>query len=651
MKHSSATAGSYNFIDLFAGAGGLSEGFIQAGFSPVAHVEMNAFAAQTLETRTGYYCLKEKGQLDVYRNYIQGKISRNEFLSAVPKDQLDSVLCETMSDETLPGLFAKIDNILKQRGIEKVDVIIGGPPCQAYSLVGRAQSSHMGTPMSADPRNDLYKLYARFLDRYKPRLFVFENVMGIQSANGGETWKKVQESLRSVGYEIDWREQNSKDYGVLQNRRRIIIVGWLKDSGLSYPEFEKKPASAKVNDILSDLPALHPGEGANEYDSDAVSEYLRSTGIRKGSLYGRKETAQFPPNGFEIGDSFFIREIPVENDPFRRYVGICASGQSVKTALLRVYAIVLQAAYNLSQEEECKDYIDPYYTLVGYYNSIRELGGAVRLLQDDIPDRIQRIKKKYGMSKQRFLNHKVEITSRMSSYDIPKKLSQLEIPYTSKECLDTAIATNMIAVGMDVDRLGLMVVTGQPKQNSEYIQATSRIGRSFPGLVVTLYNPYRPRDLSHYENFTGYHSQLYRFVEGTTATPFSARARDRVLHALVISAIRLHYPNLANNDGAAAISELTDQQLDEIKALILNRLNIIKPTAKADAEQEIDDFICNWKFLAAQPKGLKYYVFKTEKYNRLMNSYGEVCTDFEKATLRSMREVESSANMYYYTEE
>ena len=113
-------------------------------------------------------------------------------------------------------------------------------------------------------------------------------------------------------------------------------------------------------------------------------------------LYGRKETAQFPPNGFEIGDSFFIREIPVENDPFRRYVGICAPGQSVKTALLRVYAIILQAAYNLSQEEECKDYIDPYYTLVGYYNSIRELGGAVRLLQDDIPDRIQRIKKKYG---------------------------------------------------------------------------------------------------------------------------------------------------------------------------------------------------------------------------------------------------------------
>lgn len=368
-------------------------------------------------------------------------------------------------------------------------------------------------------------------------------------------------------------------------------------------------------------------------------------------LYGRNATAQFPPNGFEIGDSFFIREIPVSENPFRKYVGICAPGQSVKTALLRAYAIILQSTYDLSLDDNYQDCIDPYYSLVGYYNSIRELGGAVRLLQDDIPDRIQRIKKKYGMSKQRFLNRKIEITSRMSSYDIPKNLGQLEVPFTSKDCLDTAIATNMIAVGMDVDRLGLMVVTGQPKQNSEYIQATSRIGRSFPGLVVTLYNPYRPRDLSHYENFTGYHSQLYRFVEGTTATPFSARARDRVLHALIISAIRLRYPEMSANKSAAAIGDLTATQQSEIKALILDRLNIVKPEAKLDAEHEIDVFINSWKLLAAQQKGLRYYVLKTDKYNRLMNTYGEVCSDAEKATLRSMREVESSASMYYYTEE
>lgn len=370
-------------------------------------------------------------------------------------------------------------------------------------------------------------------------------------------------------------------------------------------------------------------------------------------LYGRENTFQFPPNGFEIGDSFFIKEIPVSNDPFRKYVGICASGQSMKTALLRTYSILLQKAYDMSLKDEFKDTIDPYYTLVGYFNSIRELGGTVRLLQDDIPKRIHHIKKKFGYDKERFLNKKnnEEITSRMSSYQIPKKLKELEAKYDSKECLDTAIATNMIAVGMDVDRLGLMAVTGQPKQNSEYIQATSRIGRSFPGLVITLYNPYRPRDLSHYENFTGYHSQLYRFVEGTTATPFSARARDRAMHALIISAIRLKYPELSSNDGAAQIQSLSSDDINDVKNIILKRLNIIKPEAKYEVIDEFDRFIDAWIDLSRKDKTLYYFTQKTKDYNRLMNRYGEYCTNSEKATLNSMREVESSANMYYYSED
>lgn len=367
-------------------------------------------------------------------------------------------------------------------------------------------------------------------------------------------------------------------------------------------------------------------------------------------LYARQNTTQFPPNGFEIGDSFFIREIPVDVDPFRKYVGICAPGQSMKNTELWTYSIILQIAYTLSLQEEYKDVIDPYYTLVGYFNSIRELGGMVRLLQDDIRKRIHRIKNKYTLDRERFLNRNVEITSRMSSYKIPEKLNQLETTYESRECLDTAIATNMIAVGMDVDRLGLMVVVGQPKQNSEYIQATSRIGRAFPGLVVTIYNAYRPRDLSHYENFTGYHSQLYRFVEGTTATPFSARARDRVLHALIISAIRLNYPQMANNPDAAAIGSLTKEQIDSVKKLIIDRLNIVKPAARADAEIEIDQFIDWWKLRAVQTKPLRYYVVGTQRYNRLMNPYDKPHEDDEKATLQSMREVESSANMFYYTE-
>lgn len=373
------------------------------------------------------------------------------------------------------------------------------------------------------------------------------------------------------------------------------------------------------------------------------------------SLYARKNTTQFPPNGFEIGDSFFIREIPVEEDPFRKYVSICAPGQSLKTTLLRTYAIILQDVYNLSQQEVYKDVIDPYYSLIGYFNSIRELGGAVRLLQDDIPKRMYVIRKKYDNPKQRYLNagNNVEITSRMPSWQIPEKLTQLEAPYTSRDCLDTAVATNMIAVGMDVDRLGLMVVDGQPKQNSEYIQATSRIGRAHPGLVVTLYNAYRPRDLSHYENFTGYHSQLYRFVEGTTATPFSARARDRVLHALVISAIRLLYPGMANNEDAAAIGSLTPEQINAVKEMILDRIKIVKPSARKDAGEEIDQFIGWWKLQAAsaQARPLRYYVVGTEKYSRLMNGYEQPHIENEKPTLRSMRDVESAANMYYYNTE
>ncbi len=368
------------------------------------------------------------------------------------------------------------------------------------------------------------------------------------------------------------------------------------------------------------------------------------------SLYARKNTTQFPPNGFEIGDSFFIREIPVEEDPFRKYVGICAPGQSVKTALLRTYAIILQTVYQYSLQDEYKDVIDPYYTLIGYFNSIRELGGAVRLLQDDIPARIKRIQKRYDLKTRRYLNRNVEITSRMSSWQIPEKLNQLESPCTSRDCLDTAVATNMIAVGMDVDRLGLMVVTGQPKQNSEYIQATSRIGRAHPGLVVTLYSAYRPRDLSHYENFTGYHAQLYRFVEGTTATPFSARARDRVLHALVISAIRLLYPEMANNEDARAIGFLSQEQIDAVKDMILDRIKIVKPSAREDAGEEIDQFIGWWKRKAAETMPL-FYRADPKQYNILINPYDKPHEDNYKPTLQSMREVESAANMYYYTEE
>lgn len=271
---------NYNFIDLFAGAGGLSEGFLQAGFKPIAHVEMNKFAAKTLETRSAYYYLKGINNLNLYKNYLSGTISREDFMKQIPASITKTIINETMSDETLPAIFKTIDGIMKIKGISKIDVIVGGPPCQAYSLVGRAQSSHMEVPMTEDPRNYLYKLYARFLKRYQPRMFVFENVTGIESANGGITWKNIQKYLKRVGYEIECREQNAQTFGVLQNRRRMIIVGWLKKSGLKYPDFLEIKTDAIVNDLFFDLPKLHPGESSNKYAKVEPRRYVTEFGIR-----------------------------------------------------------------------------------------------------------------------------------------------------------------------------------------------------------------------------------------------------------------------------------------------------------------------------------------------------------------------------------
>lgn len=272
-----------NYIDLFAGAGGLSEGFIQSGYRPVAHVEMNGYAAKTLETRIAYYYLKDNGELNSYYDYEKGKITRTQLLEKIPEEELKTVINKEMSESTIKGIFNTIDEIKKEKGIEKIDVIIGGPPCQAYSLVGRAQSSHMVVPMEDDPRNELYKMYVQFLNKYKPRMFVFENVAGIKSARGGQAFKNLQMYMKRVGYEICYDELNAHDFGVLQSRKRVIIVGWLKGTGYDYPSFEVIHSNAEVWDLLKDLPALNPGDEAREHtmkDMSRLKDYVKENNIR-----------------------------------------------------------------------------------------------------------------------------------------------------------------------------------------------------------------------------------------------------------------------------------------------------------------------------------------------------------------------------------
>jgi DNA (cytosine-5)-methyltransferase 1 len=267
-----------NFIDLFSGAGGLSEGFIKAGFNPIAHVEIDSHACNTLETRLVYHKLKEENNLDHYYDYLNEKISRENFMSKFGEKSLsDSVLNIDIGGKNNDILFNKIDELA---GNNEIDLIIGGPPCQAYSLVGRARDKK---GMKDDPRNLLYKEYAKFLKNYKPKAFVFENVLGLISAEKGLYFKNMQKYFRSIGYNLDYKVQHSEDFGVLQKRRRVILIGWRKDVTFEYPVFDKIEHNFKVRDILTDLKKLKPGEQNNitKYKSD-TTEYLNQFKLRNG---------------------------------------------------------------------------------------------------------------------------------------------------------------------------------------------------------------------------------------------------------------------------------------------------------------------------------------------------------------------------------
>lgn len=256
-----------NFIDLFSGAGGLSEGFIDSGFSPIAHVEIDEHACKTIETRLIYHQLKKNGNIKSYYDYILGKIDRDSFIKKYDSKNLSQTVINADIVNNFE-IFSKIDGLLKDR---EVDLIIGGPPCQAYSLVGRSRDENN---MSNDPRNFLYKEYAKFLKRYRPKAFVFENVMGLITAGEGSYFKNMQSYFKRIGYELNYTIQNSKDFGVLQTRKRIILIGWRKGLDFEYPKFSVNQHNHTIKDILYDLKQLKPGEQNN------ITSY-----IREGSSY------------------------------------------------------------------------------------------------------------------------------------------------------------------------------------------------------------------------------------------------------------------------------------------------------------------------------------------------------------------------------
>jgi hypothetical protein len=283
------------------------------------------------------------------------------------------------------------------------------------------------------------------------------------------------------------------------------------------------------------------------------------------SLFGRTSMSLFPPPGVDASETFFAT-LDVDH-PGRLYVGVAAPGRPLKAILLRTYAVLLAAAQKLYQSGGPSDQpADAYMTLAGYFNSLRELGGMRRLVEDDVRKRCGNVeeripydyKGRHPWGTNRTLEMPVELTSREKAGAIKEAKDRLNRPHAAKEHVDVLLASNMISVGVDIDRLGLMVVAGQPKSTSEYIQASSRVGRQHPGLVVTCFNVRRPRDRSHYERFVAYHESFYRYVEATSLTPFSGPALDRGLAGTLMAMTRLGYPVMTPPSAAMEIEAHRD---------------------------------------------------------------------------------------------
>lgn len=271
------------YLDLFAGAGGLSEGFIRAGFEPIAHVEMDVAASYSLKTRMAYHWLNRNNKLNIYTQYLNGEISREEFYEKIPKPILNSVLNYEISEETLPAIFSEIDAMLNGKHL---DLIVGGPPCQAYSLAGRSRSE---SKMIGDKRSYLYKLYAEFLRRYEPEYFVFENVVGLLSAkdeDGTLHFENMRKLFKDYGYSTEFRTLNASDYGVLQNRKRIILIGKRGGHEGFYPEIPIIENKHKAGELFCDLPAIKAGEGViTPVPTKPYSgKYLYKSGIKEYDL-------------------------------------------------------------------------------------------------------------------------------------------------------------------------------------------------------------------------------------------------------------------------------------------------------------------------------------------------------------------------------
>ncbi|MCA1292221.1 helicase [Paenibacillus sp. alder61] len=376
------------------------------------------------------------------------------------------------------------------------------------------------------------------------------------------------------------------------------------------------------------------------------------------NLFNR-DVKQFPSPGINSDDSFFAREANIKEKPGRIYIGIMPSGKTKAMMEVRSIAAILQRVHMMNVPYEVKD---KYWTLAVYFNSLRDLSKCSTLVDDDVKDFIRRTAQRFGNRKlARPTGAAYELTSRISTSQLNETLEKLEQVVYSEENqkdkkypINVLLATNMISVGVDVARLNIMLLVGQPKLTSEYIQASSRIGRTHPGAAFVLYDGAKSRDRSHYEQFRSYHESFYKFVEPTGATPFSKPARDRALHAVMVTLMRHKY-NLTS-DNAAAYFQRDDKAINEIEEFIISRVNEIRSRAEIHLRdessvifEEMEEFWDEWEDRISRSVGNNFYY--GDRYllqdppsdtKRLLKAFGNNSSDFAKETLTSMRNVDKN---------
>lgn len=395
-----------------------------------------------------------------------------------------------------------------------------------------------------------------------------------------------------------------------------------------------------------------PGSGPVGAKIIASTATIRRASQQVRQLYGR-DLAIFPPSGLQASDSFFARELDVDeaddSTAGRLYVGINAPGSSTKTLLVRTFSVLLasaQAEIDLDPEAG-----DPYGTLVGYFNSLRALGGAKRLVEDDVSlGRLKYLSKQRGLPK-RNIQPPEELTSRIDSWQIPRLLKRLDQTFprgATNWPLDVLLATNMISVGVDIDRLGLMTVTGQPKSTSEYIQATSRVGRKHPGLVVCMYNWLGTRDLSHYERFKSYHGALYRYVEAISVTPFSSRALDRGLKGVFAGMNRLSGNSMVMEPQAQRFNPSDDITQGIIEEIVERAKHLVGSNNGELVRSRLLAHVDEWAALGADL--LRYSWLDDSRTppnnSRVLLRTAGTENEGEWSTPGSLREVEPTASFY-----